>query len=241
MTATRADGSPRVRPKRLPTWALKQAMAVTGIVFVAFVFIHMIGNLKVYGGPESLDGYATWLRQVGYPLIPHHGVLWALRIVLLISVIVHVVAAVILAARGRRARGQHRRRRLQGFTANAARTMLPGGVLILIFIVLHVLDLTIGAGVAPSTYQPPSDDGTVHAYANLVASFSRLPMALLYSLTMVVIAVHIVHGWRTIMQDVGLTGRRTRAVWTGLGALLALGILIGNALIPLFVQIQVIT
>ena len=96
---------PTVRKHRRSTFALKQVMAITGVVFVAFVFIHMFGNLKVYGGQASLDGYATWLREVGYPLLPHKSVLWALRITLLVSLIAHVYAAVALWLRGRAARG----------------------------------------------------------------------------------------------------------------------------------------
>ncbi|WP_432559280.1 succinate dehydrogenase cytochrome b subunit [Granulicoccus sp. GXG6511] len=215
-------------------------MAVTGVVFVAFVFIHMIGNLKVYGGPESLDSYARWLREVGYPLIPHGGVLWSLRIVLVVSLIAHVGAALALWWRGRRARGRHRRRRLRGFTAYAARTMLLGGVIILAFVIVHILDLTIGAGVAPAAHQHPQPDGTIHAYANLVASFSRVPMALFYAVSMVVIAIHIIHGWRTILQDVGATGRRLRRVWITIGVLVALAIVVGNAAIPLLVLAGVI-
>lgn len=228
--ARRATRSPQPS-----TFALKLVMAVTGVIFVAFVFIHMIGNLKVYGGAESLDAYAQWLREVGYPLIPHHGVLWALRVVLLGSLIAHVVSAILLFLRGRRRRGPHRRRNLTGFTAFAARTMLVGGLVILAFVIVHLLDLTIGIGAAPADYRAPDPDGTIHAYANLVASFSRPFMALFYAVSMLVIAVHIVHGWRTLLQDIGVMGHRFRAVWITLGALIALGVLLGNALIPILV------
>lgn len=239
MTAQATFRAVEVRTRRPSSFALKQVMAVTGVIFVAFVFVHMIGNLKVYGGPESLDGYARWLREVGYPLIPHRGVLWALRVVLSVSLVLHVGAALILWWRGRRARGRHRRRGMRGLTAFSARTMLSGGVVILVFIVVHLLDLTIGALVAPEGYRAPSADGTIHAHANLVASFSRVWMALFYALTMLVIGFHIQHGWRTLLQDLGVTGRG-RAVWVSLGALIALAIVAGNALIPVLVLTGVI-
>ncbi|MBB1509408.1 succinate dehydrogenase [Tessaracoccus sp. MC1756] len=226
--------------KRPSTFALKQVMAVTGVVFVGFVFIHMIGNLKVYGGPASLDGYATWLREVGYPLIPKKGVLWALRVTLAVSLVVHVWAAVTLWLRGRAARGSHRRRSMPRATAWGARTMLPGGVVILVFVVVHLLDLTIGALVAPGSYAHAGPDGVIPAYANLVASFSRPWMAAFYTFTMVVIGAHIWHGWRALLQDWGVTGRRFRAAWAAVGAVLALAVVAGNAAIPVLVLAGVI-
>jgi succinate dehydrogenase / fumarate reductase cytochrome b subunit len=224
----------RVKVRRPSTFALKQVMAITGILFVAFVFIHMIGNLKVYWGPEALNAYAAWLRVVGYPLIPERGVLWVLRVVLLASVIAHVGSALVLWARGRRARGRFRRRRLRGLMANGARLMLPSGVVALVFVVVHLLDLTIGRIVAPASFSHGD------AYGNLVASFSRLWMAAFYSLTMLLIGLHIFHGWRALLQDLGATGHRLRLIWVSVGAFLALGILLGNATIPVLVQLGII-
>ncbi|MDO5534146.1 MAG: succinate dehydrogenase cytochrome b subunit [Propionibacteriaceae bacterium] len=240
MTVVRAEVVRESQARQPSTFALKVVMALTGVIFVAFVLVHMIGNLKVYGGAESLDGYARWLREVGYPLIPHSGVLWTLRIVLLTSLIAHVGASLVLWRRGRQARGRFRRRRTMTPTAWAARTMLLGGLLIGAFVVVHLLDLTIGQVLAPGNHRHPDPDGTIHAYHNLVASFSRPWMAAIYAGSMLVIAVHIWHGWRTVLQDAGVTGRRLRAVWATLGALIAVAVVLGNALIPVFVQLGVI-
>lgn len=241
MTVVRAIEIRVERARRPSNLALKLAMSVTGVIFVGFVFVHMIGNLKIYGGPESLDSYARWLREVGYPLVPHQGVLWALRVVLVASAVLHVGASVWLRLRGRRARGSHRRHRMQaGLSAFGARTMLLGGVVILGFVVVHLLDLTIGVGAAAAAHRHPDADGTIHAYANVVASFSRPWMAAFYAGTMAIIALHVLHGWRTLLQDLGATGQRFRRFWVALGGLIALGVLLGNALIPILVQVGVI-
>ena len=227
--------SPRDQTRvRLSSFWLKQIMVVTGLVFVGFVFVHMIGNLKIYGGAASLDGYAQWLREIGYPLIPHQGVLWALRIVLAIALIGHVWAAVALWLRGRKARGPFRRRGMRGLMPAGARLMMPGGLVILVFIVVHLLDLTIGALLAPRSFRGPDADGTIHAYHNLVASFSRPWMAIFYILTMLILGFHIQHGWRTVLQDIGAMGE-WRSAWITLGALIALAVVLGNALIPILV------
>lgn len=234
MTVALAERPTKAPARRPSTFALKQTMAITGVIFVAFVFIHMIGNLKVYWGADALNGYAAWLREVGYPLIPKKGVLWVLRVVLLTSVIAHVYAALALWLRGVRARGRHRRRGMRGLMANSARLMLPSGLIIAVFVIVHLLDLTIGRITAPETF------ATGDAYANLVASFSRLWMAIFYAATMVLIGLHVVHGWRALLQDLGATGRRLRIVWVRVGALIALGIVLGNASLPVLVQLGVI-
>ena len=229
--------APAVR--RTPSsFALKQVMAITGFIFVAFVVIHMIGNLKVYAGPDSFNTYAAWLREVGYPLIPKQGVLWALRVTLLVALLLHIWAAVTIWVRGRRARGKHRRKNMRGLVANGARTMLPGGAVILVFIVVHLLDLTIGALVHSGAFAHP--DAQFHAYENLIASFQRPWMAIFYSVCMLIIAFHVQHGWRTILQDVGATGRRFRMFWVALGGVIALAIVLGNATIPVLVLTGVI-
>ncbi len=67
-------------------------MALTGLVFIGYVLAHMYGNLKVFGGQESFDTYAEHLREFGEPILPHEGFLWLLRVVLILSLVVHTVA-----------------------------------------------------------------------------------------------------------------------------------------------------
>ncbi|RRD48462.1 succinate dehydrogenase cytochrome b subunit [Arachnia propionica] len=224
----------RRRPSNV---ALKQTMAVTGIIFVGFVVVHLFGNLKVFAGADAFNHYAAWLREVGYPLLPRESVLWGLRVVLLVSLVAHVWASVVVRLRARRARGRHRRR-LKGYRPRVAGGMLLGGVAILAFILFHISDLTLGGPGAAETFRHP--DVQVHAYENLVASFSRPWAAACYAIAMVVIAIHVEHGWRTLLQDLGATGQRFRRAWVLVGGAVALAILVGNASIPLLVLTGVI-
>ena len=72
----------------------KIIMAVTGIVLVGFVFVHMLGNLKIYQGQQKFDAYAEFLREAGSPALGHGQLLWIFRIVLLACVLAHIWAAV---------------------------------------------------------------------------------------------------------------------------------------------------
>ena len=102
MTTMAVDVPTGTRRRGPSNFVLKHVMAVTGVLFVAFVAVHLFGNLKVYAGADAFNHYAAWLREVGYPLLPKQSVLWALRIALAGSLLLHVSAALTLWLRGRR-------------------------------------------------------------------------------------------------------------------------------------------
>ncbi|MFC3849269.1 succinate dehydrogenase cytochrome b subunit [Corynebacterium hansenii] len=219
----------RERPK-FPSWALKLIMAVTGLLFGLYVIVHMVGNLKIFMGEQDFNAYAAFLRSVGYPAIPHEGVLWIFRIVLLVAVVLHVYGAFALSGRARQSRGKFRRQGMVGgWNTFTARTMLITGIVLLAFIVFHILDLTIGAAVAPENF--------VHgeAYANLVASFSRPLVAIWYIIAQLALLLHLSHGLWTATSDLGITGARWRKVLLFLSGLIPLLVVVGNIAIPVAV------
>lgn len=225
---------------RLPSWGLKTTMAVTGALWVLFVAIHLFGNLKVFQGPDAFNGYAAWLRAAFYPLLPKEFVLWAMRIALVVSLVAHVGSATLIWLRARRARGPHRAK-LHGFASWSSWLMPLTGVVLLAFIVIHLLDLTTGTSpVAADGFIHPTD-GTAHAYQNLVASFSRPLMAWFYVAVMVLLSLHIAKGATTMAADLGVMGKRWRAGFAIVGGLLAVAILLGNAAIPILVQVGVLS
>lgn len=237
-------------PRRvLSSWALKVAMAITGLIWVAFVLIHLFGNLKVFLGPDSFNGYAHWLREALYPLLPEESVLWAMRIVLATALVIHVGAAAILWSRGRRGGGKRSRVAFRdrgragrlSIQAVSARLMPFTGVIILIFLVFHIFDLTVGtAPIATIEFEGHGIE-TSSAYENMIASFSRWWVAVLYSLTMILLSIHVFHGVKTAAQDLGAMGYRLRLVAVWAAGISAAAILLGNATIPLLVQLGVLS
>jgi succinate dehydrogenase / fumarate reductase cytochrome b subunit len=211
-------------------------MALTGWVFTAFVAVHMIGNLKAFGGAEGYNAYSHWLRTAFYPLLPHDGLLWILRVVLASSLVLHVGASALLWARGRRFRGPYRR---WAYRAWGARTMPWTGILLLAFIVFHLLDLTVGVA-GPAAYQPATATASF-AYENTVASLARPLAGGFYLVTMVALAVHLAHGLWGTTSDLGVTGGRTRAVWLKTSYVVALAVALGNASLPIAVWLGVLT
>lgn len=224
---------PHVVRHRAPTWVVKVTMAATGLLWTAFALVHLWGNLKVYSGADAFNSYAAWLREVGYPLVPHSGVLWAMRVVLVVALVLHVWGVLLLWRRNRAARGPHRAR--TGRAGLSARLMLPTGVLLLVFVLVHVLDLTVGARpVAPAGFTHPPEGGS-HAYANLIASLSRPWMGIGYAVAMLALAAHLLHGLVLAAHDLGVTGRRLLAATKVVAWGSAIAVVLGNALIPVLV------
>ena len=133
----------------------KAVMAVTGLLLFGFVFVHMVGNLKIYLGAEKLNHYGEWLREVGAPIFPHGQLLWIARLILLAAVGLHLWAATSLTLQSWRARPEKYQARTSVQMTYASRTMRWGGVIVLFFVLYHLADLTLG-WANPSQDPPPA-------------------------------------------------------------------------------------
>ncbi|MGC5019671.1 succinate dehydrogenase cytochrome b subunit [Micromonospora sp. DT47] len=203
---------------------LKAVMAVTGILLVLFLIVHMLGNLKIFTGETSFDHYAHWLRDIGTPLLPSTWYLWLQRTVLTVAVVAHIVAATVLARRARAARPVKYAHRKPVRGSYAARTMRWGGVIILLFVIYHILDLTTG------TLNPVGDAS--NPYGNVVADFApeRWYVTLFYTLAVVTLGFHLRHGafsaFRSLGQQSPKGERRARSAALVFAVVLCAGYLV---------------
>lgn len=214
------------RPPRRTSVQLKYVMAVTGAVLLLYLVAHMVGNLKIFFGAEAIDTYAAWLRTMGEPALPHGTLLWLLRVVLLASVVAHIVSATILARRARRARPVRYAHRQPVKGSYAARTMRWGGLIIALFVVYHLLDLTTG------TLNPHGVHGEVHA--NVVADFApeRWYVTLVYTLAVIAVGFHVRHGMWSALQTLGRSSNRTERTLKGVALGVAVVLVAGFLSVP---------
>lgn len=213
----------RVVPVRIwrSTVGKKTVMAVSGVIMLLYLVAHMLGNLKVFFGPEEMNGYAHWLRTVGEPVLHHEWFLWLMRPVLLLAVVAHGVAAYQLSRRDIAARpvGYVHRRRPVSY---ATRTMRWGGVIVVLFVVWHLLDLTTG------TVNPDFESG--QPYHNIVESFSTWYGNVIYIVAMIAVGLHVRHGFHSAAVTLGVGGsmarqRALRVAANGLALVLTVGFL----------------
>ncbi|MGC3996075.1 MAG: succinate dehydrogenase cytochrome b subunit [Anaeromyxobacter sp.] len=232
MALARESLAPR-EPRRTSRLALlwssaigkKALMAVTGLVLFAYVFVHMLGNLQVFAGPEQIDAYARLLH-----VSPQ--LLWTARVVLLGALGVHVVAGVQLHGRAHRARGIAYADYRPESSSAASRTMIWSGLLILAFVVYHVLDLTVGVA------NPDFREGEV--FHNVLATFGRGVGMVAYVLAMIGLGFHLWHGAYSMFQTLGLSNRRLTPSAQRFAAGAAVVITLGFSSIPLAVLIGVL-
>lgn len=205
----------------------KTVMAVSGIIMILYLLAHMVGNLKAFSGAEAFNSYSGWIRTIGEPALPAQTALWIIRIVLLAAVVLHFWAAISLWRQARRARPVPyvtKKRVQQSF---ASRTVRWGGLILALFIIWHILDLTLGA-VNPVGY-----DST--PYDRLIASFSNIPITLFYVVSMVLLGLHLRHGIFAATQTLGQTNKRRERAVNGLAYVVAGVITVGFLLVPLSV------
>ena len=209
----------------------KWVMALTGVALLGYVVAHMIGNLKIYFGPEEINHYGEALRDLGGNLAPRTHLLWALRISLLGAALLHVHAAYTLTYTNWKARGGRYRERDYSVVTYASRTMRLTGTVVLFFVFFHLADLTWG--VSPAA---PEEFFRGDVYSNLVASFERLPVAIFYVLANIALGLHIFHGTWSLFQSLGWSHPRFNQWRKVLAAVLTAAVVIINLSFPIAVQ-----
>jgi succinate dehydrogenase / fumarate reductase, cytochrome b subunit len=204
----------------------KIVMAVTGLIMIGFVIGHLAGNLLVFAGRDRINAYSAFLHSTG-------EVLWGVRLVLLVAVLLHIAAAYQLTVIDKKARPVGYAKHQYEAATWASRTIRWGGVLLLVFIVYHLLHMTVGT-VHPSF--TPHD-----VYHNLMTGLSVPYVAAFYVIAMIALGLHLYHGTWSSIRTLGIEQpgneplRRRRLIW-GFAILMALGF----ASIPLAIVFGVI-
>ncbi|MGA8026868.1 MAG: succinate dehydrogenase cytochrome b subunit [Bryobacteraceae bacterium] len=229
MSPTTVIGAREARPARF--WAStngkKVVMAITGAILFLFVIGHMLGNLQVFEGPDKLNAYGRFLH--GVPEI-----LWAVRITLIISVILHIWASVELAVRKTQARPVAYAKRENIASSYASRTMYWSGPIILAFVIYHLLHLTAGI------IHPGSDFIEADVYHNVISGFQIWYVSAWYIFSMILLGFHIRHGAWSMFQSVGINHPRHTPILKKSALTLAIVVTAGYISIPLSIMLGLI-
>jgi succinate dehydrogenase / fumarate reductase cytochrome b subunit len=212
----------------------KWVMAVSGIILMGYVAAHMVGNLKVYLGRDELNAYAEWLRNMFVPALPRTVALWLMRSVLIAAFVFHIHAAYSLTRMNHRARPlRYANDRDYVAASFASRTMRWTGIIVAAFVVFHLADLTWGAANPHFVRGDP--------YDNLIYSFERVPVALIYIFANIALAVHLYHGAWSLFQSLGWNNPRFNQWRRWFATAFAGVILVGNVSFPVMVLAGVVS
>jgi succinate dehydrogenase / fumarate reductase, cytochrome b subunit len=208
----------------------KVVMAVTGVILVGFVIAHMAGNIKIFIGAKVFDEYAAFLREIGEPLLPYSALLWIARVILLTSVVLHILAALDLTLMNRSARLQAYHTKKSTAATIASLTMRWSGVLLAVFIVYHLLHLTLGyVGFTTGQFEH------LHVYQNVVAGFSVWYVSVFYIVSMAALCLHLDHGVWSMLQTLGLNDGRSSKGFRMMSRAIAVLVFAGFVSVPVAV------
>jgi succinate dehydrogenase / fumarate reductase cytochrome b subunit len=202
------------------TLGKKAVMAVSGVVLFGFVAGHLIGNLQFFEGPEKLNAYGRFLRNMP-------ALLWTTRIMLLLMVLLHIWSSILLAAGKAKARPKGYVRKKAVHSTYASRTMYWSGPIIAAFVVYHLLDFTFG------TVNPGFREGD--AYGNVVRSFLNPVVSGFYIIAMALLCLHLFHGVWSMFQTLGVHHPRYTPLLRRFAAISSVLIFLGFISIPLSV------
>jgi succinate dehydrogenase / fumarate reductase cytochrome b subunit len=204
----------------------KVVMAVTGLIMVAYLLTHVLANLLVFQGPTRINAYSAFLHGTG-------GALWAARLVLFGSLLLHVVAAVQLAARRGEARPvAYAGGRKPQVSTWASRSIRWGGGLILVFLIYHILHFTIG------TAHPDFVEGD--PYHNVATGFHHPVVVGVYLVALAAVGLHLYHGVWSSGRSLGMSPPSPNPLRRTVAMVLALLVWLGFTVIPLAVYAGVI-
>lgn len=205
----------------------KIIVGVTGLIWVAYVLGHLIGNLQIFMGQDRINAYSQFLHSLG-PL------LWFVRIILIVALVTHVVATLQLAQQNRVAKST--KYAVEGYQRStlASRTMVVTGLFVLCFIIYHVLHLTLH--VTHPQYRHLYDSlGRHDVYRMLILGFKKPLLSVFYILGVFFLGSHLSHGIGSVIQTLGLNNRKISESISRTGVVLGWLVFAGFAVIPIVV------
>ncbi len=214
-------------------------MAVTGLILIVFLLVHMYGNLKMFVGYEAFDHYAHWLKGqtsdggIMAPIMPAGQFIWVFRAALLLAIVLHIWSAATLSARTIKVRGdkyQVNKRQAQTYSS---RTMRWGGVIIAVFVIFHLIQFTIVPGSTGGQAAEP--------HTMVLASFSTPWITAFYAVSILLVCMHIRHGlWSAFATLGGNLSAKSREWLNIIAVIVAVVLYVGFMVMPLAVQFGIL-
>ncbi len=197
----------------------KILMALTGLGMVGFLAVHLLGNMMAFGGADAFNGYAAKLHAMQ----PYLSVF---NIGLAALALIHIAVGITLFLENLHARpAKYQKFESPGGRTIGSNTMPYTGGLILIFVIIHLVKFTF------------SDKSVTPIYQQMAATFSNPLWVIFYVAAMVVVAVHISHGFWSLFQTLGLNHTRYMPLIMKLGLVVAYVFGIGFGILPIYMLI----
>jgi len=203
----------------------KIIMAVTGIVLVGFVCVHLLGNSSMFVGADAINAYAQKLHSLG-PFV------WVFRLVMLVAFALHIAFGIQLTLENKAATPEANVQVKRLKTGFGAETMIVSGLVLLAFVIYHLLHFTVRV-TNPEIYVPLGGHGMVDVYFMVVNGFKSVLPVIIYLAGMLFLFLHVSHGFQSLFQTLGLSNDKSLPVMGTVSKLVGFVLLLGYIAIPL--------
>ena len=162
----------------------KSIMAASGLLLSLFLLTHMLGNSVSFLGRDAFNTYAERLHSLGV-------LVYIFEIGLLTLFLIHIITGIILYLENLQARpSRYSVNTSEGGRSWGSRTMPYTGVIILVFIIVHLMNFHFTDKSVP--------------VADLVRELLSSPsLAFFYIFSLVALALHLSHGFWSLFQSIG--------------------------------------
>ncbi len=208
-------------------------VAITGIILIVFVVGHLLGNLQIFLGPDWINAYSEHLRELG-PL------LWAVRVFLFVTVILHIYFTIRLAIENKRARPAQYKDKENVKATFASRHMVMSGLIVFMFIVYHLAHFTVRVTDPRFLLLKADPLNRYDVYSMMVYGFQNYLVSAFYILGLFLLFLHLSHGSSSFFQSLGLNNKTLAPRLAFWGRIFAWLLFIGYTSIPVAILLGLI-
>ncbi len=198
----------------------KLMMALTGMGFMIFLTAHLIGNLNIYIGKDAFNAYAEGLQKLG-------PVLKIFEAGLIFFAVVHILTGSWLFYQNWQARPQRYQVNKSGGGRTIGSSTMPyTGFVILLFVIMHLFNFTF------------VDKTNITVFDIVLRKFSNPFYVFVYIAAMVIVAIHVSHGFWSAFQSLGLNHSKYMPLIMVLSIVFAVVVGIGFGFLPIYITLQ---
>ena len=208
----------------------KVIMSLTGLFLILFLVVHLIGNLQLLLDDNGLafNGYAYFMTNNPLILFTSIG--------LYFFIVLHAIQGILIWLKNRKARVADYNKTSSSSNSFASRNMASLGLLILVFLGIHMGDFwfKMKNGQLPMVDHPDVDVKVANLYAAVETSFAEWWIVLIYVISMIGLALHLNHGFQSAFQTLGLTHKKYTPAINFVGKAYSIVIPTLFAIIPIY-------
>jgi len=215
------------------TLGRKLIMALTGLFLVLFLVVHLLGNLQLLKDDSgaAFNKYADFMG--------HNPLIQIISIGNFFFIVLHIITSILLTLRNKAARPVGYAYTQEGkSSAWASRNMMILGTIVLIFLVVHLQAFWAKSKFGGLNETSLEGKSVHNLYEATQIAFAENWIVGLYVLSMIGLAFHLFHGFKSIFQTLGLNHKKYSPFIHHVGVAFAVFIPTAYASIPVLMFLK---